>query len=58
MMIKTKVKEDFNDIKNNGKRRKKDTFIAVDKSRYEELYSKGKVYESIEVIEKDNKTKK
>ncbi|MCI8346613.1 MAG: hypothetical protein HFJ12_01520 [Bacilli bacterium] len=55
MMIKAKVKEDFNDIKNNRKRRKKDTFITVDKNRYEELYSKGKLYEGKEVVEKKSK---
>ncbi len=55
MMIKAKVKEDFNDIKNNGKRRKKDTFITVDKNRYEELYSRGKLCEGKEAVEKKSK---
>lgn len=43
--IKTQVKVDFNDTKNNGKNYEKGEDITLERARYEELLSKGFVYE-------------
>ena len=43
--VKTKVKNNFNDTKNNNKNYEKGEDIILDRARYEELLSKGFVEE-------------
>lgn len=52
MKIKTTVKQDFNDIKNNYKKRFVGEELILDEERYNELYMKGKVDEGKAIKEK------
>lgn len=52
MKIKTTVKQDFNDIKNNYKKRSIGEELILDEERYNELYMKGKVNEGKAIKEK------
>lgn len=52
MKIKTTVKQDFNDIKNNYKKRFVGEELILDEERYNELYMKGKVNEGKAIKEK------
>ena len=53
MMIKAKVKEDFNDKENKFKYRKKGTMFICSEERYQELYFKGFREEGKEIKEKN-----
>lgn len=52
MKIKTIVKQDFNDIKNNYKKRVVGEELILDEERYNELYMKGKVNKGKAIKEK------
>lgn len=52
MKIKTIVKQDFNDIKNNYKKRVVGEELILDEDRYNELFTKGKVNKGKAIKEK------